>query len=213
MIAYLSDIVHTPLFRDVLLIKKLPLLKAKVIHIPHGIHLDQLEIKCDYKFIEHDKLRLMFLGRFTKDKGAYVLLNAMTILVEKKIPVELWIVGPRSVALRTLYYFAKKNPHGFVSIKNSIKLLGEVDEYTKYSIIAKIHCGVIPSLSDPVEAYSIALSEFNALKRCVIASRVGALKYRLQTNINAGLTVKPKSPKALADAIEKLWEKIGEEKI
>jgi glycosyltransferase involved in cell wall biosynthesis len=207
LIAYLSDIVHTPLFHEVSIIRKLPLLRTKVVCIPHGIPLDTSLVKPESKNVGHgNKLKLMFLGRFTEDKGALVLLDAISILVEKNIPIELLIVGPRSIALRTMYKFAKRNPYKFIGIKNNIKLIGEVDEYTKYSLITKVHCGIIPSLSDAVEAYSIALSEFNALGRYVIASRVGALKYRLYANIDAGLTVEPRNPRALANAIEWLWD-------
>ena len=61
---------------------------------------------------------------------------------------------------------------------------------------------VIPSLSDIVEAYSLVASEAWARGKWVIASNVGALKYRVKDGVN-GYLCRPGDPIDLADKILK----------
>jgi glycosyltransferase involved in cell wall biosynthesis len=75
---------------------------------------------------------------------------------------------------------------------------------------------VLPSISNYVEAFSLAITEAWARGKPVVASTVGEIPYRVRHMVN-GLLVPPRNPKALADAIlqlirdRKLGERLGAE--
>jgi len=75
---------------------------------------------------------------------------------------------------------------------------------------------VLPSISNYVEAFSLAITEAWARGKPVVASAVGEIPYRVRHMVN-GLLVPPRNPNALADAIlqlirdRKLGERLGAE--
>ncbi len=147
-----------------------------------------------------DKIKICYMGRFTEDKGAKVLLSALEKLIQKQIKVILVIIGSKRYVLRMFKSYITSNLNiKYFNIKNYIIMLGFVPDTCKYTILSECDLGVLPSLSDPVEAFSIILSEFNFLGIPVVASNVGALKFRVKPY--AGILVKPRDPEALARGI------------
>jgi glycosyltransferase involved in cell wall biosynthesis len=103
-----------------------------------------------------------------------------------------------------------------LGISNKVLFTGFVDEDTKIGAIDASIALVLPSLSNYVEAYSLAITEAWAREKPVIASAVGEIPFRVR-NMVSGLLVPSKDPKALAQAIlllshdEKLRQRLGEE--
>ena len=79
---------------------------------------------------------------------------------------------------------------------------GPLDELSKIALIDSSCCVVVPSLSDFVEAFSIVASEAWARRKPVVASSVGALKYRVKDGVN-GFLFRPGDYRALADILPK----------
>ena len=215
LIALLSDKIHTPLFQEKHVIAKLPLLdKEKIVVIPHSIPAIDAKTRCKNNPDSNDKLRIVFLGRFSKEKGAQILLHALYTLQKRRNKrghndIELIIIGPRYYVIKEITSFlrskeCKRDPYTCLQlIKSRIRITGFVDESKKRKIIQNIHCGIIPSIADPVEAFSITMSEFNALGKCIIAANIGALKYRASKKHGVAVTFPP-NPSALAIILDKM---------
>ena len=86
---------------------------------------------------------------------------------------------------------------------NNVIYAGPLDELSKIALIDSSCCVVIPSLSDYVEAFSIVASEAWARGKPVVASSVGALKYRVKDGVN-GFLFKPGDYKALASILPRV---------
>ncbi|MCD6488210.1 MAG: glycosyltransferase family 4 protein [Desulfurococcales archaeon] len=209
VITKLSDIVHVASLYDYYYLRPL---NRSIVVIPHSFTMaskliDDLQAKKLRQPVERrlsphtEGLRLCFLGRFSEDKGSLVALEALRILRSKLgKDAYLIIIGPKTYVLASLINYAKKyGLHALKEILPYIYVTGYIPEEDKYSLLKQCHVGLIPSLSDPVEAFSIALSEFNYLGIPVVASAVGALKFRVKPY--AGVLVEPRNPEALARGI------------
>ncbi|MEM1646209.1 MAG: glycosyltransferase [Ignisphaera sp.] len=208
VIAKLSDMVHVASLYDYRYLRNV---NNSIVLIPHSftiasklvnrVHKRIFEQLAEYSFSQHMKgIKICFLGRFSEDKGSLISLEALRILRSRGVDVYLIIIGPRIYVLKSLINYARR--YGFNALKNILPYVlttGYLDEETKYRFLKECNVGIIPSISDAVEAFSIALSEFNALGIPVVASAIGALKYRLKPY--AGILVKPNDSKALADGV------------
>ena len=123
----------------------------------------------------------LYVGRIHKLKGVKVFIRALQLSNFKGV-----IVG------------------GGDKVKEgkNVVYAGSLDELSKIALIDSSCCVVIPSLSDFVEGFSIAASEAWARRKPVIASSVGALKYRVKDGVN-GFLFKPGDYKALANVLPK----------
>ncbi|PVU76833.1 group 1 glycosyl transferase [Acidianus hospitalis] len=122
----------------------------------------------------------LYVGRIHKLKGVDVFIKAIQLSNFKGV-----IVGS-----------------GGEVVGNNVVYAGSLDEQSKIALIDSSCCVVIPSLSDYVEAFSIVASEAWARGKPVIASSVGALKYRVKEGVN-GFLFKPGDYKALAGILSK----------
>jgi glycosyltransferase involved in cell wall biosynthesis len=120
----------------------------------------------------------LYVGRIHKLKGVDVFIKAIQLSNFKGV-----IVGS-----------------GGEVVGNNVVYAGSLDEQSKIALIDSSCCVVIPSLSDYVEAFSIVASEAWARGKPVIASAVGALKYRVKDGVN-GFLFKPGDYKALASIL------------
>jgi len=199
LIALLSDVVHVASLHDFIYIRKL-LWKKEIFLIPHGINIPSKTGQVSFRELRNYDVKLCFLGRFSEDKGSLVILEALRKLRNEKVNAYLIIIGPKIYALNSLIDYGKK--YGSNALRNIIPYVqatGYLCEEDKYELLSMCDVGIISSISDPVEAFSIALSEFNFMSVPVVASAVGALKTRLRSY--AGVLVKPKDPEDLARGI------------
>ena len=171
-------------------------------HVIHASWIDEENIisEADAEEIWHkklspstQKLKLLFAGRLEPSKGVLVLLEAMKILDNKNIAVNLDILGDGTLLseCKTLSKNLQK------SVK--IQILGTV-AYGKefFRLLQEYHAIVVPSLSDEqprivYDAYSQAVP--------VLASNTDGLRDCIQ-NHKTGVIVNSNDPVALADLIE-----------
>lgn len=171
-------------------------------HVIHASWIDEENIisEADAEEIWHkklspstQKLKLLFAGRVESSKGVLVLLEAMKILDQKNIAVNLDILGDgtRLSECKILSNQMQK------SVK--IQILGTV-AYGKefFRLLQEYHAIVVPSLSDEqprivYDAYSQAVP--------VLASNTDGLRDCIQ-NHKTGVIVNSNDPVALADLIE-----------
>jgi len=138
---------------------------------------------------------VLYIGRLHPLKGVDVLLRAMRIVVNE-MDLRLVIAGPGDK--RPYVKLARS-----LGIDKYVFFPGFISEEDKIGAIDGSVCVVLPSISDYVEVYPMAVSEAWARSKPVIASSVGGIPYRVKHMVN-GLLVPPRDPKALAEAIRAL---------
>ncbi|MDG6908084.1 MAG: glycosyltransferase family 4 protein, partial [Nitrososphaerota archaeon] len=144
---------------------------------------------------------ILFLGRLDPLKGTEVAFEAFVDVVKRRNSnLMLVLAGSETMSTRHL-----SERIGKAGLSKQIQLFPNVTEYQKTWLYDAADIVVIPSLFDYVEAFSLTLSESWLRRRPVIASRVGALSFRIRHGVN-GLLVSPGSVKELADAIERLLD-------
>ena len=171
-------------------------------HVIHASWIDEENIisEADAAQIWHrktststKKLKLLFAGRLESSKGVLVLLEAMKILDDKKIAVNLDILGDGSLLnqCKTLSNQLQKSVN--------IQFLGTLP-YSKefFRLLQEYHAVVVPNLSNEqprivYDAYSQAVP--------VLGSNTDGLRDCIQ-NQTTGVIFNSNDPAALADSIE-----------
>lgn len=163
------------------------------------------EFKAQYNI---DGPFVVYVGRLHKLKGVDVLIKAISMAARKE-PITAVIIGPgdqkpyRELADR-------------LGVGRNVVFTGYVSEEVKIGALDASTALVLPSISNYVEAFSLAITEAWARSKPVVASTVGEIPYRVR-HMDNGLLAPPKNPKALADAMlqlirdRKLGEKLGAE--
>jgi len=204
----LADVVLARSLRD------LDLLSSK-----YGVNAEYVPDGVPTWFVEHeyygdvfrrkygiDRDYVLYIGRLHPLKGVDVLIRAMSLI---KADVDLVVIGPGNK--RPYTELAER-----LGIKHRVHLLGFIDEETKIGAIDASLAIIIPSVSDYVEVYPMAITEAWAREKPVIATMVGGIPYRVKHMTN-GLLVPPRNPRALAEAIilltnnKELGRKLGTE--
>jgi len=150
----------------------------------------------------------VYVGRLHRLKGVDVLIKAISIAAREE-PITAVIIGPGDQ--RPYRELADR-----LAVGRNVVFTGFVSEEVKIGALDASTALVLPSISNYVEAFSLAITEAWARGRPVVASAVGEIPYRVRHMVN-GLLVPPKNPKALADAIlqlirdRRLGEKLGAE--
>jgi glycosyltransferase involved in cell wall biosynthesis len=204
---------------DVRLVKSLrdkEMLKSRygidAIYVPDGVDEGLLnmpnkaeEFKAKYGINEPF---VVYVGRLHRLKGIDVLIKAISIATKEE-PITAVIIGPGDQ--RPYRELANR-----LGVGKNVVFTGFVSEEVKISALDASTALVLPSISNYVEAFSLAITEAWARGKPVVASTVGEIPYRVRHMVN-GLLVPPRNPKALADAIlqlirdKKLGEKLSAE--
>lgn len=171
------------------LIKLQSVKASKVLVIPNGIDLEEIE-KSSKKIKEINKAPVIgTVGNLYKLKGQKYLIQAMKGVVERFPFATLEIIGegPERADLDTLIEESKLERH--------VTLLGQksnIYEYMKHWDLF-----VLPSLS---ETFGITILEAYAAGVPVVATKTGGITDIVEHK-KSGLLVESKNPKALSDAI------------
>jgi glycosyltransferase involved in cell wall biosynthesis len=204
---------------DVRLVKSLrdkEMLKSRygidAIYVPDGVDEELLnmpnkaeEFKAKYGI--NDPF-VVYIGRLHRLKGIDVLIKAISIATREEPTLTAVIVGPGDQ--RPYRELAR------LGVGRNVVFTGFVSEEVKISALDASTALVLPSISNYVEAFSLAITEAWARGKPVVASAVGEVPYRVRHMVN-GLLVPPRNPNALADAIlqlirdRKLGERLGAE--
>ena len=171
--------------------------ETKISVIPDGVDtnkfhpLEKSQELCEkYRIATNDKV-IAYVGSLTETKGPDVLLKALP-RIRRKVPnVKLLVVGDGPLRVR-LEHEARELGVGDIITFMGYRLHDELP-----NIMNLAHLGIVPSRS---EGISLALLEFMACGKAVVATRVGGNTEVVQHNIN-GILVEPKNPSSLADGI------------
>jgi glycosyltransferase involved in cell wall biosynthesis len=205
---------------DIKLVKSLrdkEILKSRygidTIYVPDGVNEELLnmpnkaeEFKVKYNI--NDPF-IVYIGRLHRLKGIDVLIKAISIATKEEPTLTAVIVGPGDQ--RPYRELANR-----LGVGKNVVFTGFVSEEVKIGALDASAALVLPSISNYVEAFSLAITEAWARGKPVVASTVGEIPYRVKHMVN-GLLVPPRNPKALADAIlqlikdKKLGERLGAE--
>lgn len=185
----LSNVVHVKNVEDYSRLKRI---KRETVFIPDGIPEEYfLKVPRD-RIVKTGKI-VLYVGRLHKLKGPQVLLRAIPYLIKERNDIRVIMVGPDDGFKRELLEIIHN-----LRIEKYVTLTGQVDEKEKLRLYDIADTVVIPSLRDSVEAYSLVASEAWARGKPVVASNVGALKYRVNPQIN-GYLAEPNNPMDLAE--------------
>lgn len=143
------------------------------------------------------KSNIVFLGRITKEKGIFDLLNAISKLVNKGISCHLYIAG--SGDDRELYDELQK-----LNLDKNVTVLGWINETEKRELLKKCSIVVLPSYK---EALPLCILEGMAAGKAIVATAVGSIPELIKTPKN-GVLVTPQDVDELAGAIETVIHQI-----
>jgi colanic acid/amylovoran biosynthesis glycosyltransferase len=142
----------------------------------------------------HAELRLLTVGRLEREKGHSILLDAISLLRERRVPVRLELVGDGS-QLESLRRQARS-----LGISDRISFAGPVgqDRIREHYRDADAFC--LPSLGEGVP---VVLMEALASGLPAVASNTMGIPELIEDGVT-GLLVPPGRPEELAAAIERL---------
>ena len=152
---------------------------------------------------------VVYVGRLHRLKGIDVLIRAISIATKEEPTLTAVIVGPGDQ--RPYRELASR-----LGVGRNVVFTGFVSEEVKIGALDASTALVLPSISNYVEVFSLAITEAWARGKPVVASAVGEVPYRVRHMVN-GLLVPPRNPNALAEAIlqlirdRKLDERLGAE--
>jgi glycosyltransferase involved in cell wall biosynthesis len=196
ILAKMSDAIHVKNISDY---AKLSRVCNCVTYIPDGVPDTFFRKPKDpylfnTKFGIKEKKIILYVGRLHHLKGPQVLVRSFKYVVKKEPEVLLIVVGAGDYRI----YLEKLSRK--LNLEKYILFTGILSEEEKISAYDAAKVVVIPSCSDFVEAFSLVASEAWARGKTVVASNVGALRYRVKAGIN-GYLVEPDNPIDLAGKI------------
>jgi len=140
---------------------------------------------------------VLFVGRLASNKGLLDLAEAFSRLAASDPSAQLVVVGEDGGQRASLLARVQQ-----LGISPRVHLLGHVDDDAL--LAAAYREARVTVLPSEYEAFGLVLLESLAAGTPVVASRVGGIPEVVDDG-KAGLLVPPKSPDALAGAIDRLW--------
>ena len=156
-----------------------------VVYIPNAVDLSEMPKNARRL---SDKPQIVYVGRLSKEKGLEYLIKAIHVLYEKRINVDLVIIGDGPERDRIKYLAA--------SLDN-VHLLGFLKHEKALEYVKGADALVVPSL---IEGISTSILEAMALHTPVIATNVGGTTEIIQ-HMKNGILTQPRKPEQIADAI------------
>lgn len=192
--------VNSPATRQAVL-KLVPNLK-NLYEIPMGIP-DETAYQCPFtNQVQHSTksapFTIVFVGRLTFEKGVEDLLQAMSILLQKRRDLRLILVGDGQEK-ETFMSMAKK-----LGVAEAAEFTGAISHDDVLRILQKADIFVAPSRITKdgwQEAQGLSIAEAMAVGIPVVATFVGGIPSMIRHK-ETGLLVPPESPKELASAME-----------
>ncbi len=159
--------------------------------IPNGVHVDPEAAAAAAERPLGDRLRIAFVGQAVERNGLPLLLRAFEALREH-ISCELTVIGPSKAELEPL-----------LMDERGVRMLGKVDEETKFRELANANVLCAPSLGG--ESFGMVLTEAFAAGTPVVASDIAGYRDVVRDGVD-GVLVPPGDALALANTLLDLWE-------
>ena len=176
---------------------KIPENKIHLIH--NGIEIDRFkptetkEIKAEFG-LRPDEYIIGTAARLTRSKGVFELIEALSMLSKKRKNIRLIIAGD-GPERDSLELFAKD-----LGVLERVIFAGLRNDIEK--IYSAMDVFILPSINEP---FGLAILEAMAVGKPVIATNAGGIPEIIRDE-ETGLLVEPRSPKAIAEAIDRLIE-------
>ena len=139
-------------------------------------------------------LELVCVGRLVPEKGHHILLEALRLLRERKIPIRLTMVGAGS---------ERSSLEAFVSRHGLADAVVFTSALSHTHTLTHLRRADIFALASFAEGIPVALMEAMSLGIPCVSSSIAGIPELIRTGVD-GLLVPPANPQALADAIELL---------
>ncbi len=186
--------------QDILKYYQVPAERVVVIH--NGVDLEQYQPIADRSYLDQKGITqpyLLFVGRISRQKGIFQLLDAMAQLQDVNVKLVLCASAPDTPGLEAeLRAQVGANPQ-IIWINEMVPKPQVIQLYSHASIF------VCPSVYEP---FGIINLEAMACQAPVVASRVGGIK-EVVVDGETGLLVPPDHPRELAAAIRRLLNETG----
>lgn len=169
--------------------------------VPHGIHEEYLEKPKDEQlfrnkyYIDSENV-ISYIGRVDESKGVDILIRAIPLISRKIEDFMVVIVGKPS---NSRYRKKVEDLIKKLGLEDRVKLIGYISEGEKISLLDSSKVFVFPT-RHAGEAYPLVVDEAYARGVPIIATRIGALPYRVK-HMETGILVPPNDPPALANAL------------
>ncbi|MHB9129425.1 MAG: glycosyltransferase family 4 protein, partial [Candidatus Humimicrobiaceae bacterium] len=171
--------------------KKYEISNNKIYKVPNGVDLNNFK---SLPFKLNDPIRLLYVGRLSKQKNIPLLIRTFKIVTEKiNRNIELDIVGDGEEKGKIITLIKAEN------LENKVNLRGELRGERLYEIYSNSDIFILTS---DYESFGMVLIEAMASGLPIIASNIPALRNVVE-NDKTGLLVKLE-PEDFAKAIEKL---------
>lgn len=149
-------------------------------------------------------INICFCGRWTEEKGVFVLLEAVRILEQKRKDFRLHLVGSAHIPVQTeKSQQIEKKVNQIVNGLATVEIIGPLKHEELPKLYQQMDLGIVPSVWE--EPFGLVTLEMMASGLPVIASKVGAIPEIIEDNLN-GLLVKQNNPELLSQKIEMLLD-------
>ena len=140
-------------------------------------------------------VKLLYVGRLSKAKGIFYLLEALRILIEKEHAISLTLVGKDCTSGELDSMIRELN------LEDHVKLAGYIPNGKKlFYVFRRSDIFVLPSLS---EGFPRVIYEAMANSLPVITTSVGGIPFELRNESDA-LLIQPSSAKEIVNAVEQM---------
>jgi len=187
--------------RDHQILKKKYGIESEI--IPHGVDDEYLtKPKNDQVFRRNYEVYseniITYIGRLHPSKGPKVLIKSTPLIAREVNDFMVVIAGEDSESYKKKLIRLTERQ----GVKHKVRFLGYIHEDEKISLLDSSKVFVFPT-QHYGEAYPLVIDEAYARGVPVIATRVGALPYRIK-HMETGLLVPPNDPPMLAKAVTTL---------
>ena len=177
--------------------------KEKIFYLPDGVDLDEIEeytkdvevTREDYNIQDAD-IVLMNVNRLEPNKGVSYLIEALEIL-NQELNVKLILVGTGSEEEKI------KRLIKHLGLSEKVKHFKNIPDKLMFQLYTLADISVTPTL---YEGLPLVVLEAMACGKPIVASNVSEVPQAVKDGIN-GFLVPPRNPKAIADAVLKIYDK------
>ena len=164
---------------------------------PMGVDSEKFRrVRCYEPWTGDGPIRLFSCGRLNFTKGHQDLIKAVAMLRRDGMDVRLEIAGEDEAGGRG-YHRQLDDLIGDLHLRDSVVLLGALDEENVLNCLNSAHLFVLASHQEPL---GVAIMEAMSCGTPVVATNLGGVPELIEHNVN-GYLIPPKDPKVLADAI------------
>lgn len=174
----------------------------KIKILPVGLCLSEFDIDEQKRYRPNGILRIVFVGRLSKEKGVIFLLKALLLIRKKRIPFRCKIIG-NGPDFYALYRFAKEN-----KILDFVEFEGEMSRANIVNIYRNSDVLILPSIvtKECSEFQGLVVQEAMLMRLMVITTKVGGVQEGLPESMKM-FSVDEKNEILISEKIEEIYNK------